>query len=180
MCLCKCKLPRHLSVSQILFLSCPSVSQLIVFPPPITTTTPKAADVGTAEWAITRFVLHGGRRRREGRTHCEGGKGLAPKPWFFPGGAQRELIFRDEIFEVGEKLVGLFPRFADAISHFIFLQAPGHPELQCWHWCSCMGRVGGGGAVLADCFIHKAIHCAINQRVGEAARPKSLSDGSNR
>lgn len=104
--LCKCKLPRHLSVSQILFLSCPSVSQLIVFPPPITTTTPKAADVGTAEWAITRFVLHGGRRRREGRTHCEGGKGLAPKPWFFPGGAQRELIFRDEIFEVGEKLVG--------------------------------------------------------------------------
>lgn len=79
--LCKCKLPRHLSVSQILFLSCPSVSQLIVFPPPITTTTtPKAADVGTAEWAITRFVLHGGRRRREERTHCEGGQGLAPKP----------------------------------------------------------------------------------------------------
>lgn len=29
--------------------------------------------------------------------------------------------------------LGLFPRFADAISHFIFLQAPGHPELQCWH-----------------------------------------------
>lgn len=72
--LCKCKLPRHLSVSQILFLSCPSVSQLIVFPPPITTTTttPKAADVGTAEWAITRFVLHGGRRRKEGGR--EGGR----------------------------------------------------------------------------------------------------------
>lgn len=75
--LCKCKLPRHLSVSQILFLSCPSVSQLIVFPPPITTTTtPKAADVGTAEWAITRFVLHGGRKEggRQGGEDARRGR----------------------------------------------------------------------------------------------------------
>ena len=132
---------------------------------------PKAADAGTAEWKITRFVLHGERRRRRrrgggggGSAHGERGEGLAPNldsSCFAVCWWSCVCVQRGWKAEIAESVSVL--GWSDILSYFFFFS--------CWHLgilqfgtAAPRGGEGGGGAggVWAGSSIHKASHSAIN------------------